>query len=126
METSTHYCYNKRWNKIFEKDRDFKEDTPWVEEMEKLEAGDDEDIGLARPQPLISERLCLYGEVESYCHGAQIEEVTVGIGTAGQRRAAWLDDREFRRPEPRRPGLSFSRRLTATELFKELKKKVSY
>jgi len=114
----------KTWDERFSEDRGFKESSPWIERKESLGAGDDEDITLVMRESLVTEQSYIYREVESYCRGARINDVETGHGKAGQRRAAWLDDTTFGRPNSSERGRVHENRLTATGLFKALKEKV--
>jgi hypothetical protein len=37
--------------------------------------------------------LCEADEVKRYCEGVSLDDVEAGVGEAGERRAAWVDDR---------------------------------
>ena|SRR5579871_4553009 len=114
----------KTWDEQFSEDRSFKEDSPWIERKESLGAGDDEDITLVMRESLVTEQSYIYQEVETYCRGVRIKDVEMGNGKAGQRRAVWLNDTTFGRPNTNGRGRVHENRLTATELFKALKEKV--
>lgn len=121
---SAHDWCAKTWNEEFSKDRGFKEDSPWIKKTESLGAADDEDITLVMRESLVAEQSYIYREVEYYCQGARIEDVEIGHGEAGQRRAAWLDDTTICGANSGGRGRVHENLLTATGLFNALKEKV--
>ena len=114
--------YSKDWNsERFSAGRGFKEEQSWIDEkISNLEAGED---GLAiflqdREEEVPS---CQVEEVAEFCQGTSWDAVTQGTGSAGRRRAAWLDVRSAPR-RSRNGGLSmkYQNPLTATGLYKPL------
>jgi hypothetical protein len=118
-------CLQKTWNSGFLKHHNLvgKDDVPAVEVKQSLGCVEDEltiilqgSNGLGSP--------CDVDEVMKYCeHGGSLEDVRDGIGAAGMRRAAWVDERN----SPCLTGKGSVRlceRLTATGLWRHLRQPV--
>lgn len=110
----------KRWDPSFEKDSDFRDNESVVEKRRKLEVKSDDVNIFMRHQDIRSSRAV--EAVISDCKGATIDNVKSGNGSAGTRRAAWLDDRSINRNTPAR---DYENPLTATGLYNALHEKVS-
>lgn len=115
--------FAKKWNQVFSTDRKFKEDESYIDEKRRLGAlGDDLHVFLQDSEDWMPSSKV--EEIEEFCQGARLDNLnSLGVRTT-QRRAAWLDDRSFRH----RHGSGCARRcqnaLTASSLYKLLKKPV--
>ena len=118
-------CFTNAWDRAFFTRHDLtgKDDVSAVEVKKRIGGVGDEltiflqvSEGLGRP--------CEADEVERYCEGVSLKNLEAGVGEAGTRRAAWLDDRN----SPDLTGSGNARLcdnpLTATGLLKYLKQTV--
>jgi hypothetical protein len=118
-------CFKNAWYDCFFIHHDLteKDNVPAVEKLKNMGSVEDElTIFLQVSEDLGSP--CEADEVKRYCEGVRLEEVHKGLGEAGTRRAAWVDDRNS-------PILSGSGNvrlcqspLTATGLLRRLKQPV--
>jgi hypothetical protein len=118
-------CFTNTWDSAFFTRRDLtgKDDISAVEARESIgEVGDKLTIFLQ-----VSEDLgcpCEADEVKRYCEGLSLEDLEAGIGKAGERRAAWLDDRNSLDQTGSGNARLCDNPLTATGLLKYLKQSV--
>ena len=117
--TLSHY-YTKEWNPVFSENRDFKEDGSYVEYKRSFGAEGD-DLGLFLQDLESSIPSCQVEEVKEFCLGVLLDDLKSGAGAAGQRRAAWLDDRRCARVTSDRYVRYHGNPLTATALYRLLK-----
>ena len=110
----------KRWDPSFEKDSDFRDQELVVETRRKLGFKCDDVNIFMRHQDVRSSRAV--EAVIADCKSATIDNVKSGNGSAGTRRAAWLDDRSINLNTPAR---DYKSPLTATGLYNALREKVS-
>lgn len=87
-------CYAKKWNPVFSKDRNFKEDESWVESKRKFNAVGD-DISIFFEEFESSVPSCQVEEVREYYQGVGLEGLKSQAGTVEGPPAAWLDDRSL-------------------------------
>jgi hypothetical protein len=87
--------YAKEWNPIFSTSRppERKVSESWVKSKRKCDAMDDNGIDLLLRDAEDCEALYYFNEVREYCQGVNLEALKSGWGTAGHKRAAWLDMR---------------------------------
>src|SRR5438128_2169455 len=107
-------CYAKEWDLVFSKDRNFKEEGSYVECKRGIHA-DGDDFGIFLQDSEDSVPSCKVEEVEEFCQGARLDDLKSGAGTAGQRRAAWLDDRSCARLTSSGCVRPYQNPLTATK-----------
>jgi hypothetical protein len=65
-----------------------------------------------------------FGEVESFCKGADLNDLNSSRGLAGHLATAWLDDRKRAEGLGQGSKRKYPSRLTPTDLFHALKAKV--
>ncbi|OCK76085.1 hypothetical protein K432DRAFT_307150 [Lepidopterella palustris CBS 459.81] len=112
--------YAKEWDPVFLTDRNFKEDESYVEKKRRIDAeGNDISIFLRDSEDSVPS--CKVHEVEEFCQDARLDHLKFGVGTAGQRRAAWLDDRRFSLLMSGGCVREYQNPLTATGLYRLLK-----
>jgi hypothetical protein len=111
----------KEWVPIFSKDRNFKEDGSW-----KHKFADGDDVGSFLQEYEGSLPCFRAEEIERYCQGASLDDLQSGAGSAGQRRAAWLDDRSCEGLPSSSCVRKYENPLTATGLYRHLKIPVRY
>jgi len=115
----------KNWNPVFLETRHFKGDKECEdgkgdekgEEVEEDEQGDGILDFLRYFEDLVSTTAA--HETAKFCGNVQLDDLKERVGTAGNKFAAWLDDRS-RSGEAR----EYSNRLTAIDLYQLLKSKV--
>jgi len=118
-------CFTNTWDPAFFNRRDLtgKDDVSAVEAKKSIgEVGDELTVFLQ-----VSEDLgcpCEADEVKRYCEGVSLEDLEAGVGEAGERRAAWLDDRNSLDQTGRGYARLYDNPLTATGLLKYLKQSV--
>jgi hypothetical protein len=125
MGDVTPNCFTKRWDPMFSTDRGFKEDwsRSWVDFKRAIQANFCDgfelflrDYDSSIPDSRIEELL-------EFAASLSPEELKAGVGSAGQRRGGWLDERSS-------PDCDISRTrehknpLTATQLYERLKTRV--
>jgi hypothetical protein len=113
--------FPKEWVPVFSKDRKFKEDGSWKDNVE-VDGGDDIGILVQEDEGSVPSFKTL--EIEEYCEGATLDDLESGAGCAGQRRLAWLDDRSCDDPPSTLSVREYENPLTATGLYRHLKKRV--
>jgi len=114
-EGSPSKYFAKDWFPIFSKDRNFKQEGSWKDGY-----GDGDDFGIFPDDCDGAEPSFKLQEIEGFCRGASLDDLQSGAGLAGQRRAAWLDDRGRDREISRLGYRKYERPLTATELYRHL------
>jgi hypothetical protein len=118
-------CLTNAWDPAFFTRRDLtgKDDISAVEARKSIgDVGDKLTIFLQ-----VSEDLgcpCEADEVKRYCEGVSLEDLESGVGEAGERRAAWLDDRNSLLQTGSGNARLYDNLLTATGLLKCLKQSV--
>jgi hypothetical protein len=118
-------CFTNTWDPAFFTRHDLtgKDDVSAVEARKSIgEVGDKLTIFLQ-----VSEDLgcpCEADEVKRYCEGVSLEDLEAGVGEAGRRRAAWLDDRNSLDQTGSGSARLYDNPLTATRLLKYLKQSV--
>ncbi|KAF2182121.1 hypothetical protein K469DRAFT_245084 [Zopfia rhizophila CBS 207.26] len=119
-----HNWFSKKWNLEALKDGKFKENKSHLKWKRGSNAEDD-DTHLFLQEFLQdsedSAPSCIVEEVTQFCQAARLTDLKSGMGPAGQRRVAWLDDRSFSSLESRGSVREYKDRLTATELYQHLK-----
>jgi hypothetical protein len=113
----------KEWDSVFAKDRNFKEDGSHVERRRGIRA-DGDDLAIFLQDFEDSTPSCEVEEVGEFCRDARLDDLRLGAGTAGLRRAAWLDDRSCPRRASSAQARDYRNPLTAYELYKLLKEPV--
>jgi hypothetical protein len=109
---------------LFSECREFKEDRSYAGYKRSLGAdGHDLDVFLEDSESSVPSSQV--EEVQEFCQGVRLEDLTSGVGTAGQRRAAWLDDRSFLNRTNDQCVRKYDNPLTATALYRLLKVAVS-
>jgi hypothetical protein len=113
-------CFENGWHPEFSSPRMREDDTAFAD-SETLVDGDENILEF-----LNSENTTSPFEVEvieEFCRGESLGDLVSGIGTAGHRKAAWLDDRGGS-PDPTRSGhvRRYDNPMTATGLYRALKK----
>jgi hypothetical protein len=111
----------KTWESIFSKDRNVKENTPYID---RLRAGtnsgrDDFSIfwlGTENEVPFRAAK-----EVEEFCRGTHLDDLESTMGTERLQRRAWLDDRSFLHRTSSGYARKYQNMLSAAELRKHLK-----
>jgi hypothetical protein len=118
-------CFTNAWDPAFFTRHDLtgKDDVSAVEAKKNIGVvGDKLTIFLQ-----VSEDLgcpCEADEVKRYCEGVSLEGLETGVGEAGERRAAWLDDRNSLDQTGSGNARLCDNPLTATGLLKYLKQSV--
>lgn len=115
-------CYAKEWSPLFSTYQNYEESRFYVEERRGLGGdADDLNIFLQEFEELRRGPSYLIEEFQEFCQGACLDDLKLGVGPAGERRAAWVDDRKWS-PEPSREFVrEYENPLTATDLFGILK-----
>jgi hypothetical protein len=121
-------CYAKRWDPKFSEARKPKKEGSYVQWKRKTNAvGDDLDLFL-QDQNLEnvedSEPSREVEDVKEFCQGACLQTLKLGVGTVGQRRGAWLDDRSCAGLKSGRCAREYKNPLTAAELHLHLNEPV--
>jgi hypothetical protein len=115
-------CFENSWYSDFSRLRYLNDDKTLVEVKKKVNA-DGDDIGIFSMDSGDTASPCEVEVLEDFCRGISFEDVESGIGTAGHRRAVWLDDRSS---SPDLGGSGYARQyenpLTATGLYRALKR----
>jgi hypothetical protein len=114
-------CFENSWYPDFSRLRNHYDDKALAEFKKKVEADGGElgfffmDSGDTSP--------CEVEVLEDFCRGISLKDVELGVGTAGYRRAVWLDDRDSS-PDLKGSGdaRQYENPLTATGLCRALKK----
>jgi hypothetical protein len=114
-------CFENSWHPDFSRRRNLHDDKILVEVKKKVGA-DGDDLGIFIADSGDTASPCEVEVAEAFCRGMSLKHVDSGIGTAGNRRCVWLDDRDSR------PGLKANgtarqhdNPLTATGLYRALK-----
>lgn len=119
-------CFENAWPECFFTHHDCagKDDVPAIEARKVFGCVEDELTSfLGLFDDLASP--CEVGKVKRYCEGgASLEEVQNGMGEAGTRRAAWVDDRNSLHLKGSGRARPSGKLLTATGLLRHLKKPV--
>ncbi|PSS22711.1 hypothetical protein M430DRAFT_16661 [Amorphotheca resinae ATCC 22711] len=111
--------YAKEWDPVFSRDRNFIEDRSYVDYKRGIDADGDE-FGIFFQDSEDSVPSCKVEEVKEFCQAARLVDLKSRAGTAGQRRAAWLDDRSSARLMTSR-AREYENLLTAAALYEHLK-----
>lgn len=114
--------YAKEWDPVFSRDRNFIEDRSYVDYKRGIDADGDE-FGIFFQDSEDSVPSCKVEEVKEFCQAARLVDLKSRAGTAGQRRAAWLDDRSSDRLTSSR-AREYENLLTAAALYEHLKEPV--
>jgi hypothetical protein len=122
MGGATPDCFSKRWDPMFSTDRGFKEDwsRSWVEIKRAYHANFCDGLELFLQDDDASNSDSRIEELLEFAASFSPEELKAGVGSAGQRRGGWLDERSS-------PDCNISRTrehknpLTATQLYEHLK-----
>jgi hypothetical protein len=115
-------CFDNSWYSGFSRLRDLRDGNTLVDDRKKMNAdGDFLDIFFRDSDKTAS--LCEVEVLADFCRGMSLEEVVSCLGTAGHRRAVWLDDRE-NNPDLEGSGdaRQYGNPLTASGLYQSLKK----
>jgi hypothetical protein len=118
-------CFTNVWDPAFftRHDRTGKDDVSAVETKKSMGGvGDKLTIFLQDTEDLGYP--CEADEVKRYCEGVSLEDLEAGVGEAGERRAAWLDDRNNLDLTESGNARLYDNPLTATGLLKYLKQTV--
>jgi hypothetical protein len=118
-------CFKNAWYPTFFIHHDLagKDEVPAVDVIESIGGSEDELTTFLHVSKELGS-LCDADEVKRYCEGVRLEDIKNGVGEAGTRRLAWVDDRN----SPFLTGSGNARLcenpLTATGLLKYLKQPV--
>jgi hypothetical protein len=118
-------CFTNAWDPAFftRHERTGKDDVSAVEAKKSMGDVDDELTIFLQ----VSEDLgcpCEADEVKRYCECVSLEDLEAGVGEAGKRRAAWIDDRNSLDLTGSGNARLCVNPLTATGLLKHLKQTV--
>jgi hypothetical protein len=117
-------CFANNWDPVFSTHRDLKDDDEsFVEARRGIGAGGD-DLSIFLQDSEDSGSPCEVEEVREFCQGASLEDLKAGTGRAGQRQAAWLDDRNSPHLTGSGDARQYENPLTATGLYRLLKEPV--
>jgi len=114
-------CFENSWYADFSRLRKLDDDETLVEVKKKFDA-DGDDLGIFFMDSGDAASRYEVEELKDFCRGISLEDVESGIGTAGHRRAVWLDDRSSSQ-DLERSGHTrqYENPLTATGLRRVLK-----
>ncbi|KAF2266352.1 hypothetical protein CC78DRAFT_578389 [Lojkania enalia] len=110
--------YEKHWDPDFSQDRQLGDDKPYFPELARNCGVDVNLITEIREEITIffqddeEEPCCEVDELQEFCEGARTDDIHFGIGSAGHRAAAWLDDRTSMR---RKQDPSYSNTMCKTQ-----------
>lgn len=117
-------CFANNWDPVFSTHRDLKDDDKsFVEARRGIGAGGD-DLSIFLQDSEDSGSPCEVEEVREFCQDASLEDREASTGRAGQRPAAWLDDRNSPHLTGSGNARQYENPLTATELCQLLKEPV--
>lgn len=85
-------CFENSCYPDFSRPRNLHDDKILVEVKKKVDA-DGDDLGIFFMDSGDTASPCEVEVLEDFCRGISLEDVELGNGTAGHRRAVWLDDR---------------------------------
>ncbi|KAF2489385.1 hypothetical protein BU16DRAFT_180672 [Lophium mytilinum] len=86
--------YAKEWDRRFSKDRIPREKSSFVDAKRRANAvGDGVAIFLRDSEGAVPS--CKWRDVEKFCQDSCLDDIERGLGIAGMRRAAWIDDRSL-------------------------------
>jgi hypothetical protein len=115
----------KNWNPLFADNRKPKRElVPYVQWKREVNAPGDhlDHFFLTHPEDLGP--ACGFDEVKLFCEGICLETLKSGVGDAGTRRGAILDDKSCIGSTGGRCATACNAPLTATELYVQLNKPV--
>lgn len=117
--------FSKEWNPEFSRKRHF--DTfsrsSWVDRTRAIGAdGDGIRLFLEYCETSVPSSMAV--EIEDFCDDTTLIDLQSGSGAAGRRRGAWLDDRSALSSTRRCEATDHQNPLTATALYRQLKKPV--
>jgi hypothetical protein len=114
-------CFENSWHPEFSSPRIYEDDTA-LSDSETMIDGDEDILGFFLNSGNTTFP-CEVEVIEEFCWGASLGDLVSGIGTAGHRKAAWLNDRGG---SPDLTGIGHKRQydnpMTATGLYRALKK----
>lgn len=114
-------CCAKEWNPLFSKHQDFEESRFYLEaRREIVRDGDELKVFLQDFEESGQGTSYLIEELQEFCQGTSLDDLKSGIGVAGQRRAAWLDDRTWCSDATGKVVREYQNPLTATGLYQIL------
>ena len=116
----------KRWREKFSQNCCFEDDIPLVEIRKNAFDWDynDIEIFMRDHDDDDGDEDCAITDIKEFCRDVKLEILNAGEGTAGSRRAAYLDDRSARENDGLERVRSYDQPLAATGLYKALKEKV--
>jgi hypothetical protein len=122
--SSTSHCYEKEWSSIFSKSLGFKGQGEFVGSFVDYKRGlnaDCDDFRIFLQDCESSVPFSQAEEILESCQHSSLADLKSGIGSAGHRRDAWLDDKT---PPCLKGGKEFrgyDNPLSATSLYQKLK-----
>src|SRR2546423_5707022 len=114
-------CFENSWWPDFSRLRKLHDDETLVEVKKKVDA-DGDDLGIFFMDCGDAASRCEVEVLEEFCRGVSLGDVESGIGTAGHRRAVWLDDRGSPDLEGSGDARKYENPLTATGLRRHWKR----
>ena len=115
-------CCAKEWHPLFSKHADFEDSKFYLEtRREIVRDGDELEDFLQDFEESGPGTSYLIEELQEFCQGTSLDHLKSSTGLAGQRRAAWLDDRMWCSEGSGKFVRDYQNPLTATSLYQILK-----